>query len=573
MKDFYIDVLVVLPLDNLFTYKSNYETKIGSIVKVPFGNNNEIIKAIVISKPYTIKEKFLTKDVISVENYESILSVNQIELLKWSSKYYLVSLPKIFNSIFSKQILNLKIDKLNEANLLMKNKKNQVNLIVDHSRDILNNIIIDIKSNKIEDQKLILSPNTFQTQYSYKILSKTIKNIYIYDSKTSIKDKLTIWKKILKNEKILILGTKSAVFLPFKTLNKIYVIYEHNFLFKETEKVIRYNAKDCAIVLSKVHKCDINLISDSPSIESMYNVKNNKFKFYDKSGKLNLKTDLKKITIYNKFEKKIKNSINGIISKEILEEIKYNYNNKKKTIVFTPYSYDVETLYDSIKNNNRDYNIFSLSKNKKFTRSQLNDFYENINDCDLIIGNYSVIDSLETYNYSLLILIDPDKISSLTNYKSNEVFFQLIFKVIKKVNYDSDKKLILQLINSNPESLKDNIRLDYYKIISKEMNERKLFEYAPYKRLISIEIRSKNKINLESKGKKLFDKLKNKLKFCSPTDIGVVNNKKGYVYKVYLKLDRIKNLTKNKIKIYDLINKIKKRKEFFNNLITIDVDP
>ena len=43
--------------------------------------------------------------------------------------------------------------------------------------------------------------------------------------------------------------------------------------------------------------------------------------------------------------------------------------------------------------------------------------------------------------------------------------------------------------------------------------------------------------------------------------------------KVYLKLDRIKNLTKNKIKIYDLVNKIKKRKEFFNNLITIDVDP
>ena len=105
------------------------------------------------------------------------------------------------------------------------------------------------------------------------------------------------------------------------------------------------------------------------------------------------------------------------------------------------------------------------------------------------------------------------------------------------------------------------------------MKERKLFQYAPYKRLISIEIRSNNKINLGIKGKKLFNELKNKLKFCIPTDIGIVNNKKGHIYKVYLKLDRIKNLTKNKIKIYDLVNKIKKRKEFFNNLITIDVDP
>ena len=52
-----------------------------------------------------------------------------------------------------------------------------------------------------------------------------------------------------------------------------------------------------------------------------------------------------------------------------------------------------------------------------------------------------MIDSLESYKYNLLILIDPDKISSVANYKSNEIYFQLIFKVIKKVNYDKDKKI------------------------------------------------------------------------------------------------------------------------------------
>ena len=105
MKDFYIDVLIIVPLDNLFTYKTSYKIKIGSIINVPFGNNNEIVKGIVISKPYLPKEKFIVKDVISVENYESILSLKQIEFLKWASKYYLVSLPKIFNSIFSKKYL------------------------------------------------------------------------------------------------------------------------------------------------------------------------------------------------------------------------------------------------------------------------------------------------------------------------------------------------------------------------------------------------------------------------------------------------------------------------------------
>ena len=98
---------------------------------------------------------------------------------------------------------------------------------------------------------------------------------------------------------------------------------------------MRYNSRDCAIFLSRLHKCDINLISDSPSIESMYNTKMKRFKFYDKSKKLKLSTDLNKITIYNKLEK-IKRELDGIISNEILEKIIKNFNEKNKTIILHP---------------------------------------------------------------------------------------------------------------------------------------------------------------------------------------------------------------------------------------------
>ena len=61
MKDFsFLDVIINLPLDSLYTYKTNLKTKIGSVVKVPFGNNNEIIDAVVISNPY------ITKKIISL---------------------------------------------------------------------------------------------------------------------------------------------------------------------------------------------------------------------------------------------------------------------------------------------------------------------------------------------------------------------------------------------------------------------------------------------------------------------------------------------------------------------------
>ena len=66
----------------------------------------------------------------------------------------------------------------------------------------------------------------------------------------------------------------------------------------------------------------------------MFNTKKNKFRFYDKSKKLSLKTDLNRITIFNKIEKKLKNKIKGIISTEILDNIKKNYNKKQKSIIF-----------------------------------------------------------------------------------------------------------------------------------------------------------------------------------------------------------------------------------------------
>ena len=105
------------------------------------------------------------------------------------------------------------------------------------------------------------------------------------------------------------------------------------------------------------------------------------------------------------------------------------------------------------------------------------------------------------------------------------------------------------------------------------MEERKIFGYSPYKRLISLEVHSNNKENFENKGKNLYEELSKKLNFCVSTDVGLVNRNNSYIYKIYLKLDRVKNLSKNKKVIFEEIQKINKRKEFYNNLITIDVDP
>jgi len=574
MKDFsFLDVIINLPLDSLYTYKTNLKTKIGSVVKVPFGNNNEIIDAVVISTPYITKKNYFIKKIVSVKSYEGLFSINQIQLLLWASEYYLVSLPKILNSLFSKKIFNLKnLEKKNKIiNSKIVNNTNNINLLIRYNKDLNKHITDNVEVNKDSiAQHLILTPNSYQCQEVYNKLSKKIKKItYIYDSKTTPKDKLEIWRRVINNKNIVIIGIKSAVFLPFSKLKKIIVINEHDFLYKETDRVIRYNARDCAIMLSKINKCEIDLISDSPSIESMYNCKKGKFILHDKMKKLNLKSELSKISIVNKTNKKIK----GLLTEEVINQIKKSLTKDEKIIIYTPYSKDIEPIESFVNSYFKNIRLISSANSSSMSRNQLIKFYLDINKNNIIIGNHSVIDSLETFNYNLLILINPDKIFSNTNYKSNEIYFQILFKLFKKVKNEKNKKLLIQLSNSDYGSLNDNIRLNYDEIIKKEMVERKVFDYPPFKRLICLELNGKNISELESKGKKLNEEVTKKFKFCVVSDIGLVKNKRKIIYKIFLKLDRIKNLKRNKKTIYEEVRKIKSRKSFHKYLLTIDIDP
>ena len=475
--------------------------------------------------------------------------------------------------MFSKKIFNLKnLEKKNKIiNSKIVNNTNNINLHIRYNKDLNKHITDNVEVNKDSiAQHLILTPNSYQCQEVYNKLSKKIKKItYIYDSKTTPKDKLEIWRRVINNKNIVIIGIKSAVFLPFSKLKKIIVINEHDFLYKETDRVIRYNARDCAIMLSKINKCEIDLISDSPSIESMYNCKKGKFILHDKMKKLNLKSELSKISIVNKTNKKVK----GLLTEEVINQIKESLTKDEKIIIYTPYSKDIEPINSFVNSYFKNIRLISSANSSSMSRNQLIKFYLDINKNNIIIGNHSVIDSLETFNYNLLILINPDKIFSNTNYKSNEIYFQILFKLFKKVKNEKNKKLLIQLSNSDYGSLNDNIRLNYDEIIKKEMVERKVFDYPPFKRLICLELNGKNISELESKGKKLNEEVTKKFKFCVVSDIGLVKNKRKIIYKIFLKLDRIKNLKRNKKTIYEEVRKIKSRKSFHKYLLTIDIDP
>ena len=100
----------------------------------------------------------------------------------------------------------------------------------------------------------------------------------IYHSKYSDAERVEIWRKQLSNEPYdIILGARSAVFLPFQKLGLVIIDEEHETSFKQQDPAPRYHARSTAIVLAQMYKAKTLLGTATPSMESYYNAKTGKY--------------------------------------------------------------------------------------------------------------------------------------------------------------------------------------------------------------------------------------------------------------------------------------------------------
>lgn len=129
------------------------------------------------------------------------------------------------------------------------------------------------------NQVLYLVPEiALTTQLTHRLQNVFGAKVVIYHSKFSDNERVDIWKKLLNtNEPLLILGTRSAVFLPFARLGMVIVDEEHESSYKQFDPAPRYNARDVATVLARFHGAKTLLGSATPSVETYYKATEGKF--------------------------------------------------------------------------------------------------------------------------------------------------------------------------------------------------------------------------------------------------------------------------------------------------------
>lgn len=120
-------------------------------------------------------------------------------------------------------------------------------------------------------QVLFLVPEIGLVTQTLDRVSKRFRiKVHSYHSASSESEKISCWKSAKKSEAHIVIGTRSAIFLPFTNLGLIVVDEEQDLSYKQQEG-FRYNARDLSLVRSSMEKCKVILGSATPSCESMHN--------------------------------------------------------------------------------------------------------------------------------------------------------------------------------------------------------------------------------------------------------------------------------------------------------------
>ncbi|MBP5486730.1 MAG: primosomal protein N' [Bacteroidales bacterium] len=125
----------------------------------------------------------------------------------------------------------------------------------------------------------------------------------------------------IRDRKYLVLGTRSAIFLPHRSLGLVIVDEEHDQSYKQDNPAPRYNGREAAIMLARIFNADIVLGSATPSLESVYNCSVGRFglagldkRYYDSEDS--------EVEIIDTIAERRKNGMVGSFSRKLIERIK-----------------------------------------------------------------------------------------------------------------------------------------------------------------------------------------------------------------------------------------------------------
>ena len=490
-----------------------------------------------------------------------------------------------------------------------------------------------------EMQVLYLLPEiSLTTQIIQKLKIHFGDKISVFHSRYSLNERTEVWENIKKNQNKsrLIVGARSSVFLPFQNLGLIIIDEEHEISYKQQEPSPRYNARDSAIYLSKLNNSKVILGSATPSIESSFNAKNNKY------GYVKLKERFGNIEMPNIFTIDMKNELkheySSIFSLRLVEEIEKTIKDGKQVILFrNRRGYSPQWLCDSCGQNvmcdNCDVSLtyhissnslkchycgFSSKAEKKCTtcgfdtmiykgdgtqqieevikeifpdvRSKRMDwdstrgkwsFDKIINsfanhEVDILIGTQMITKGLDFKNVNLVGVLNTDHFLNFPDFRAHEKAFQVLTQVAGRSGRSGQRgKVFLQTYQPEHPIIKNVINNDYDEMYNNQLIERKDYNYPPFVRLIRITLKDKSYEKLNSSSDWINKVMRANYKgiVLGPVYPEVSRIKNKYHKEFLIKLAGLKELNNFRNTFQSIIKSFDSISKYRSVRIIVDVDP
>lgn len=488
-------------------------------------------------------------------------------------------------------------------------------------------------------QVLYLLPEiALTTQITDRLKAVFGNKLAVYHSKFNDNERAEVWNNLLRNNDIqVVLGARSAIFLPFTDLDLVIVDEEHESSYKQQDPAPRYNARNAAIVLASLFNTKTLLGTATPSLETYNNALTGRYGLV-RLDKRYENIELPQIAVVNTKELRRKKQMKSFLSPPLIDKMKEALSKKEQIILFqnrrgfasmlecktcswtlhcrncdvsltyhkgqrmmvchycgatyevptvcpdcnTPtldmLGYGTERIEEEVAELFPEASVARMdldtTRGKRSYERIISDFEQN--KTNILIGTQMVSKGLDFDNVSIVGILNADNMLNYPDFRAYERAYQLMTQVSGRAGRKNKQGLVF-LQTSHPGSPLISFvrRNDYESFYELQAEERKMFRYPPYFRLINIVVRGRDEQLTDSAAREFASALRTTFgeRVLGPGKPPVSRIQSLYIRHIMLKIENQASIQKVREGIFQCQSLVFANPAFKSLLLHYDVDP
>lgn len=462
--------------------------------------------------------------------------------------------------------------------------------------------------------------------------------VAVFHSKYSNNERVEVWKQTLENadKAQIVIGARSALFLPFANLGLLIVDEEHEQTFKQADPAPRYHARDSAIVLANFHKAKVLLGSATPSIETYFNTQTDKYGLVSLSERYN-NVRMPEIILVDLKDKHFRKRMTGHFSDLLIEEIAEALLLGEQVILFqnrrgyspiiecmtcghVPHCQqcDVSLTFHKHKNQLRCHycgyaiakpthchscssidlttkgfgteqieqelaSLFPKAKTGrmdqdttrgKFGFEKIIDSFKN-REIDILVGTQMLAKGLDFDNVSLVGIMNADNMLHHPDFRAFERSFQMMTQVAGRAGRaEKQGKVVIQTYNPNHNTIQQVTTHNYTGMYKEQLYDRQIYKYPPYFRIIKLTLKHKDFDKLKEGSMWLYQVLSQNLNMpvLGPEEPAVSRIRNEYLRTILIKIPQNLPLGSTKKTIQKILNSFEAVAQYRAIKVVVNVD-